>query len=81
MRRAILIAAVVAASNIVILLPLPATADPILIRGGGVGFETGDPAFLTLEWRRVLIDQLVPAYRVLYRVRPRRMRRWYVRQP
>jgi len=60
MRRAILIAAVVAASNILILLPHPATADPILVRGGGVGFDTGDPAFLRLDGDAFSLTSLFP---------------------
>ena len=60
MRRAILIAAVVATSNILILLPLPAIADPILISAGGVGFDTGDPPGLRLNGDAFSLTSLFP---------------------
>src|SRR3954451_24387052 len=62
MRRAILIAAVVAASNILILLPVPATADPILIRSGDVAFSAGDPAGLRLNGDKFSLTSFSPRF-------------------
>jgi PEP-CTERM motif-containing protein len=60
MRRAILIAAVVATSNILILVPVAATAEPILIRSGGVAFDTGDPPSLGLNGDGFSLTSLSP---------------------
>ncbi len=61
MRRAILIAAVVATSNILVLVPVTATAEPILIRSGGVGFDTGDPPSLGLNGDGFSLTSLFPS--------------------
>jgi hypothetical protein len=62
MRRAILIAASVAVFHILILLlAIPAAAEPILIRAGGVGFDTGDPPGLSLSGDAFSLVSLFPS--------------------
>jgi PEP-CTERM motif-containing protein len=60
MRRAILSAASVGVLTI-LLLARPAAAEPILIRAGGVGFDTGDPPGLSLSGDAFSLFSLFPS--------------------
>jgi hypothetical protein len=60
MRRAILGAASAGVFN-VLLLVVSAEADPVLIRAGGVGFDTGDPPGLALSGDSFSLVSLFPS--------------------
>ena len=59
MRRGLLGAAVASITSL--LLASPAAADPLLIRAGGVGFDTGDPPGLHLSGEGFSVTSLFPS--------------------